>query len=197
MSKWEPAIQAFEAQDRLQPPPEGAALFVGSSSIGGWDLPRWFPDRVVINRGFGGSDLCDSVHFAERIILRYRPKVVVVYAGDNDIAGGKPPEEVAADFAALVDKVLIPLPHTRVVFIGIKPSLARWHLVDKVRQANADIMAIAATHERIDYVDVDEAMLGPDGTPRPELFRDDGLHMTDGGYEIWTSLVAPLLDGSG
>ena len=197
MNKWEPAIEAFEAQDRVQPPPEGAALFVGSSSIGGWDLPRWFPGRAVINRGFGGSCMGDSLHFAERIILPYKPKVVVVYAGDNDIAGGTRPEQVASDAAAIVDQVLPALPHTRVVFIGIKPSLARWHLAEPIRQANRGIAAVAAAHERVDYVDVDDAMLGPDGTPRPELYREDGLHMTDAGYEIWTNLVAPHLDESG
>src|SRR5262245_12586451 len=125
-ARWEKAIAAFEEQDRKQPPPRNAYLFAGSSSIRLWNLPRSFPDLEVINRGFGGSQIADTVHFAPRIILKHQPRMVLLYAGDNDLAAGRTPEQVLADFKALVQVVHKELPKTRVAFLSIKPSLARW-----------------------------------------------------------------------
>jgi len=120
-SPWEKEIRAFEAKDQQQPPPGGAVLFVGSSSIRLWKLDESFPDVKTINRGFGGSHLADSVAFAERIVIPYRPKLIVLYAGDNDLAAGKTPERVLADFKQFVAKVEAALPETRIAFISIKP----------------------------------------------------------------------------
>lgn len=192
--RWEPVIAAFEAQDRQSPPPQEGILFVGSSSIRMWDVKKSFPDLPVINRGFGGSQIADSVRYAERIVLPYRPKVVVFYAGDNDIAAGKSPSVVAGDFREFVHKVHEALPQTRIVFIAIKPSIRRWALVDKVRQANRLIRADADGEERLEFVDVDGPMIGEDGKPRAELFAADGLHLNGEGYKLWADLVRPHLD---
>jgi lysophospholipase L1-like esterase len=192
--RWESAIAAFETQDRQSPPPQEGILFIGSSSIRLWDVKRSFPGLPVINRGFGGSQIVDSVRYAERILLPYRPKVVVLYAGDNDIAAGKSPEEVARDFEAFVATVHRCLPQTRIVFIGIKPSLRRWGLVDKMREANRRIRDITAIDERLEYVDVDGPMIGADGKPRAELFQADGLHLNPEGYKLWADLVRSHLD---
>ncbi|NUQ66342.1 MAG: hypothetical protein HUU20_28095 [Pirellulales bacterium] len=191
--RWEPAIAAMEAQDRESPPPENGILFVGSSSIRMWEVKQSFPDLPVINRGFGGSQIADSVRYADRIVLPYRPRVIVFYAGDNDIAAGKTPEQVADDFKAFVGKVRDGLPRTRIVFIGIKPSIRRWAMVDKMREANRLIRALAAEDERLEYVDVDAPMIGHDGKPRAELFRSDGLHLSAEGYRRWADLVRPHL----
>ena len=101
-SRWEKTIAAFEQQDKAKPPPKNAVLFVGSSSIVRWDVKKSFPDLDVINRGFGGSEIADSVHFAPRIIVPYEPRLIVFYAGDNDLAAGKTPERICADFRELV-----------------------------------------------------------------------------------------------
>ena len=135
-SRWERSISAFEERDKESPPPPGAILFVGSSSIAGWDVEKYFPDLQVINRGFGGSQIADSVEFADRIIIPYEPKTIVFYAGDNDIAAGKSPEEVAADYRALVEKIHAALPDTRILFVCIKASTARWAMADKMRETN-------------------------------------------------------------
>ena len=116
-NRWETKIRGFEARDAERMPPPGGILFVGSSSIVGWKLEECFPDLPVINRGFGGSHVADSLHFAERIILPYRPKIVVLYAGDNDVAAGKSPQRVLDDFQRLVQKVHDALPNTRILFI--------------------------------------------------------------------------------
>jgi lysophospholipase L1-like esterase len=156
-------------------------------------VAKSFPGMDVINRGFGGSELADSVYFAPRIVLPYEPRTVVLYAGDNDLASGKTPEQVAADFREFTRIVLAKLPKARIVYISIKPSPSRWKLVDKSRQANELIAAHCKSDERLVYVDVTAAMLGADGKPKAELFRGDGLHLNAKGYEIWASLLKPHL----
>lgn len=188
IAKWEPEIAKLE----LKQPPAGGIVFVGSSSIRMWKLDKSFSDLPAINRGFGGSQLADTVHYFDRLVTSVKPKVVVVYAGDNDIAGGKTPEKVAADFTALCEKCKAAVPDAKLIYIGIKPSIARWKLVDKVRAANSQMQAIAQKHGAT-FVDVDKAMLGDNGEPKAELFLKDGLHMTDAGYEIWKGLLLPHL----
>ena len=192
-ARWEGAIAAFERADRQEPPPKGAVLFVGSSSIRLWDLPKSFPHLTVINRGFGGSHLADAVHFADRLILRHEPRTVVVYAGDNDLAAGKSPERVGKDFRALVRTVRHELPRTGIVYVAIKPSLKRWQLAEQVRAANSLIRQICESDERLAFVDVFDPMLGDDGMPRPELFVKDGLHLSKKGYALWARLLRPHL----
>ena len=192
-NRWEPAIQRFEKQDEKDPPPKGATLFVGSSSILLWDLEEYFPGMEVINRGFGGSHISDSVYFADRIVIKHRPKTVVFFAGGNDIAAGKTAETVADDFRQFVAKVHSELPETRILVIAIKPSIARWHLVDKIRDANARIEAFTKTADRVEFVDVFPAMIGDDGNVRTDLFVKDGLHLNDKGYELWTFILMPYL----
>jgi lysophospholipase L1-like esterase len=166
---------------------------VGSSSIRLWKLGESFPGIEAINRGFGGSELADSVRYADRIVIAYRPKLVVLYAGDNDLAAGKTPERVAADFKQFVAKVHAALPKTRILYIGIKPSLSRWKLIDKIRDTNRRIKALAATDARLVFIDGEQSVLGPDGKPRPELFQPDGLHLNAAGYRVWAELVRPHL----
>jgi lysophospholipase L1-like esterase len=193
-NRFENQIQRFEEQDAEQPPPEDAALFVGSSSIRMWDLEKYFPDFEVINRGYGGSTIADSIHFAERIVIPYKPRVIVFYAGDNDIALGKTPKQVFEDYKTFVRKIRGALPEVRIVFIAIKPSIARWQLVDKMRDANRSIHAFTKKHDFLEYVDIETPMIGTDGKPRPELFIEDGLHLSDKGYVLWSSLVKPNLE---
>ena len=190
---WEPAIAAFEESDRSSPPPAGEIVFVGSSSIRLWDVHRYFPDLRIINRGFGGSQLSDAVRYAERIVTPYQPRIVVVYAGDNDIYAGATSEQVTISFEQFVRLVRARVPGVRIVFIGIKPSLQRWDVIERTRLANELIRAYAEHDDGVAFVDVDQAMLGWDERPRPELFVADGLHMTPAGYELWSALLRPLL----
>jgi lysophospholipase L1-like esterase len=192
-SRWESAIAAFEKQDRENPPPKNAFLFVGSSSIRLWDLNKSFPGMDVINRGFGGSQLADSVHFAPRLVLKHEPRMVLLYAGDNDLALGKTPEQVHADFKDFVKVVHDKFPKTRIAFLSIKPSVARWRLIDKVRKANALIEAECKADDRMVFIDVGKPLLDDDGKPRKEFFVFDGLHLNARGYEAWAAVVRPYL----
>jgi lysophospholipase L1-like esterase len=191
--KWEKDIAAFEAQDRMSQPSENGIVFIGSSSIRRWDLKRSFPDLPAINRGFGGSQLADSVKYVPRIVVPYRPKTVVLYAGDNDIPSGKCPEQIAADFAAFVKAVRGQLPETKVVFLAIKPSPSRWKFYEQQQTANRLIREQCESGKNLVYVDLVAPMLGEDGMPRRELFVKDQLHLSDAGYELWAKVLAPHL----
>ena len=192
--RWEKDIAAFEAADRKNPPPGNGVLFIGSSSIRNWkSLAADFPGLKVLNRGFGGSKIQDSIHFFDRIVKPYEPSVIVFYAGDNDINGGHTPKQVYENFKIFAGLVETHLPATRLVFIAIKPSLKRWNLASEMRKANTKIRHYAWFHRRVNYADIWKQMLGNDGKPRHELFVKDGLHLTEEGYRIWTQVVAQKL----
>ena len=193
-NRWEDAIADFEEQDRESPPPRDAALFVGSSSIRMWNLVASFDGLETINRGFGGSDIADSTHFFERIVLPYSPRVVVLYAGDNDISRGKSAEEVEADFNAFASQMRAHLPEAKLFFLAIKPSVARWELWPVMRDANARIAAFAEEDAKLVFVDTATPMLGEDGRPKEELLAGDGLHLSEAGYALWTSILKPYLE---
>lgn len=194
-SKWEDAIQAFESADRTNPPPRDAILFIGSSSIRRWtSLAADFAEFKVFNRGFGGSQIADSIAFAPRIVIPYRPKMICLYAGDNDLAAGKSPERVFADFKEFVRTVHDALPETRIVFITIKPSPAREKLLEQARAANQLVRDYCDADERLVYADVFTPMLDAAGKPRAELFVKDMLHTNEAGYALWTSVLRPVLD---
>jgi lysophospholipase L1-like esterase len=192
-AKWEKEIGRFEKQDKDRLPPKDATLFAGSSSIRLWNLAKSFPGKAVINRGFGGSQIADSTHFAPRIILPNKPRLIVFYAGDNDIAAGKTPERVAEDFRKFAKLIHASLPKTKIVFIGIKPSLARLAMREKQKKANDLIEAYCKKDDRLVYLDVEKPMLGDDGKPRKDLLAKDGLHMSEKGYKIWASMLEPYL----
>ena len=192
--RWEEAIRAFEESDRENPPPKGGIVFLGSSSFRRWDLDQSFPGKGLINRGFGGSQMADALRYLDRIVLPLAPRTLLVYEGDNDIGNGKSPETVEEEFRALVARVHASLPMTKVVFVSVKPSIRRWHLIGKAREANARVKAFAGEHPLVDFVDVGGPLLGPDGKPRRDLFVEDELHLNDAGYAIWADLVAPHLD---
>jgi lysophospholipase L1-like esterase len=193
-ARWEQEIAAIQQRDAEQKPPLGATVFVGSSSIRLWDLKKSFPELTLVNHGFGGSTIADSVHFVEPLVLKLEPKTIVFYAGDNDVQNGLSPQQVHADFQAFVKAVREKLPETKIVYLPIKPSPSRWKLFDKQQEANRLIREMAAQDpKRLVYIDTVTPMLGDDGQPRPELFQKDMLHMNEAGYAIWNKLVLPQL----
>lgn len=191
--RWESAIQAFEKSDREKPPPEGAILFSGSSTIRMWKTAESFPDLPVINRGFGGSQIADTLRHADRIILPYKPRIIVFYAGSNDLASGKTPEQAFESWKAFTRKVHEALPRTRILFIGIKPTNRRWDQRDLQKKLNALVAAHAKEDPRRGYLETEPAFLGEDGKPRADLLLPDGLHLNPEGYKVLTALVRPHL----
>ncbi len=193
---WALQISAYEKADRAHPPKPGVIVFTGSSSIRFWHtLPDDMKPLDVINRGFGGSQIAQVNYYAARIIFPYRPRAVVLYAGDNDLSWpwSKSPEQVFADFKQFVQIIHAQLPDTWIYYISMKPSVLRWSNWDKEKKTNELIAAYIQSQPRVQFIDVDPAMLDAQGKPRAELFRWDGLHMNTKGYEVWTSIIKPVL----
>jgi lysophospholipase L1-like esterase len=191
--RWERFGAAYDEADKVSPPLKHQIVFVGSSTIRRWDVASYFPDLKIINRGIDGTELSDALKYIDRLVLRYEPRLVVVYAGDNDIGGGKLSEQVSVDFERFVRAVQTRLPETRILYIGIKPSPLRWLQVDRMRLANQVIRTICERDDRLAFLDFDNLMLGWDEKPRRELYVEDGLHLSPQGYQLWTAVLRPYL----
>jgi len=190
---WEKNIQAFELWDSKNSYPDDAVLFVGSSSIVMWKTRDYFPELKVINRGFGGSQIAEVNYFAERIVFPYKPKAIVFYAGDNDIAKGKTAQRVFEDYKKFVEATAKNIPRTPIIFIGIKASRSRWKLWGEMKEANMLIKNFSAGKENLFYFDSATPLLGDDGRPKPELFKADQLHLSKEGYKLWTEQLRPII----
>jgi lysophospholipase L1-like esterase len=198
IARWQGSLDDFAAADRQQAPTTGGVVFVGSSSIRLWDkLETQFGEPVkIVKRGFGGSRLSDCATLAQRLVIPYEPRLVVVYAGDNDLAEGATPQEVLASFASFVEGVRAKLPATRIAYVSIKPSPARLGLMPKIRETNQLLAAFTAGHDNLDYIDIFTPMLDANGQPRRALFRADALHLNDDGYALWRGVIAGHLGSS-
>lgn len=190
-------IDAFRRLDSLQRPPAQPILFAGSSSIRGWKtLAQDFQGYPVLNRGFGGSSLPDLIRFVHETIVQYNPRQVYIYCGENDLAASDTvtPRMVRDRFRQLYRILRHSLaPRTPIVFLSIKPSVARWQLQDRFIETNRLIRAFISKKRKVSYVDVHSPMLDATRNVRPELFIADNLHMNAAGYAIWTSVIAPTL----
>jgi len=192
--RWEKEIAACEQMDRTNPPPRGGLLFIGSSTIRLWKtLAQDFPDHRVINRGFGGSQIVDATHFAERVIFPYAPRMILLRAGGNDLWAGKSPEQVFADFQEFVKKVHARLPDTDIVFISLSPSIARWKQAEQEKALNGLVEDYVRGKAHLKYLETYPMVLGADGQPRPELFVADQLHFNAEGYRLLADRVRPCL----
>lgn len=194
-ARWKDSFDAFSAADERHAPAAGGVVFVGSSSIRLWDnLEEDFQALpVVVKRGFGGSRLSDCSDHVARLVLPYKPKLVIVYAGDNDLAEGATPEEVLASFKRFVEGVHTALPATRIAYLSIKPSPLRAPLMAQARAANQLIRDYAVGVPALDYIDIYSKMLDAAGQPRAELFGPDRLHLSRAGYALWRQEIAAHL----
>jgi lysophospholipase L1-like esterase len=196
---WEPEIRRLERHDRRGMPPEGVIVFTGSSSIRFWKtLKEDMSPLRVLNRGFGGSQIFEVTHYVDRIVLPYRPRGVVLYAGENDIAGVKfsrkrSAEELQNDFQQFCFAVHSHLPQAAIYYVSIKPLKLRLRLWPEMQKANRLIERFTESDMRLHFVDVSTAMLDAAGEPRRDLFKWDGIHMNEEGYVIWTRILRPIL----
>ena len=193
--KWEETISSLELRDEKSFPKEGAILFTGSSSIAMWnDISKYFPEKEILNRGFGGSEFSDLIHYADRVIYPYKPSKVFIYEGDNDLAAGEPIDNIVKEAIKLREEIAAELPGTSVIFISPKPSISRWNLKEKYQDLNKKLRDYAGGTEQTFFADVWTPMLNVNGEVREDLFLEDGLHMNSKGYEIWQRVLAPYLE---
>lgn len=191
VARWGDSLAAFEKSDKAARPAPGGVLFVGSSSIRLWPhLPDDFRQVTVINRGFGGSTMADCSLLADQLVVQYRPRHVVVYAGDNDLAEGRTPRQVLESFQEFVRTVRNELPDTRISYISVKPSPLREPLLERAREVNTLVSNYLAELPNASYIDVFTPMLDGEGRPRTDLYGPDRLHMNAAGYTLWKQLIA-------
>lgn len=186
-------IAAFAKANEAGPAVPDATLFLGSSSIRLWDIRGSFPDTGTVNRGFGGATTRDVLHYYPRLLPRAKPRSVLVYVGENDLAAGATPAEVAGNILSLLKRLRADYPKARIAYLSLKPSPIRWTLWPKMAAVN---MTIAARTRAggFEYLDVGSVLLARDGLPDASLFGPDGLHMNARGYLRWTQLVDAWLD---
>jgi lysophospholipase L1-like esterase len=190
-------IEAFEAQDRLQPPPKHAVLLTGASSLRMWkDVGKSLAPLPVINRGFGGSYTTEVLGYMDRITLPYEPRVVVFHCGGNDINAGDPPAAPLARIRTYVQRLRDKNPHTAIVFMTttLAPSRrAKWPLL---AEFNTGLAAYCKQEKNVSLVDVNAALNGPDGEPKAGHYLPDNLHPSDEGYVAIAALLKPAVDAA-
>jgi lysophospholipase L1-like esterase len=188
-------IQSFKTEDSLRRPPRKAIVFVGSSSFRMWkDVQKDFPKHKIVNRGFGGSSLPHVISYANEIIIPYKPRQVVVYCGENDFMNDTVTSDIVTRrFVTLFDLLRDEIPRAEIVFVSMKPSPSRQHLMTEIATANAAIRDFLSKKRRAKYVDIWHDMLDSSGAPRKELFLKDMLHMNADGYAIWQKALEPHL----
>lgn len=187
-------IQNFQRLDSISHPPEKAIVFVGSSSIRMWDnLEAQYKTYPVINRGFGGSNLVHANAYINELVLKHKPRQVVIYSGENDIADGASGEETSKRFITFYSNLRKHLPETPIEYISIKLSPSRMQYAKEILKANALIKQYLKKQKNSHFIEVNAYMLDKLGQPRPELFKEDMLHMKPEGYAIWTKQITPFL----
>jgi lysophospholipase L1-like esterase len=192
-AQWEKEIAAFEKSDLTNPPPRNAVEFLGSSTIRRWTtLAQDFPGQPVYNRGFGGSEIEDSTHFAPRVIFPYAPRMIIFRAGGNDLWAGKTPEQVFADFQEFTAVVHAKLPETEIVFISWNPTPSRWKQHEQEKTLNRLVENFARQTPHLKYIETYDLPLGADGQLRPELFVADQLHFNVDGYKLLADRVRSI-----
>ena len=186
-------IGTFVTWDSKNSFPKDGNLFVGSSSIRFWPTAQAFPGKPIVNRGFGGSELSDVIHFYEQLIEPYSPSRIFLYGGDNDIGNGKPADQVFEDYLQFVAMLRTDLPDSELVFISIKPSKARWELWPEMVEANRLVREYAMKHDNLEYADLATPLLDSEGKPK-DVYVEDGLHLNEEGYRLWQKALAPFLE---
>ena len=193
-NRFEKNVAAYEAADKASPPPQGAVLLVGDSQFYRWKtLAEDLPGYTIVNRGIDSFTMTDVVFFADRLVLPYKPRLIVVHAGGNDVITGRTAVQVRGDFQAFVRKVRETLPSVPIAFSSVTPGPGRWSQAAVRRETNSAIKAYVASDPRLIYIDLWSAMLGPDGGPREDLWVEDRIHPNHAGYELRAGIMRPIL----
>ncbi|MDZ7897309.1 MAG: GDSL-type esterase/lipase family protein [Arcicella sp.] len=188
-------IKAFERQDSISIPREGQILLAGSSTFRLWTtFQQDLKDFSVINRGFGGSQMSDLNYYFDRIVLKYKPKIILVYEGDNDLNAGENPDSVIREFKGFVQMVKVKLPNTKIAFCSIRPSLARTAILDKQKSVNQAITKFSKKKKNVYFIDIQKDFYLPNGQLMQNIFVADKLHLNQKGYEIWAKATRKFLN---
>jgi lysophospholipase L1-like esterase len=193
-NRFEKTVQAYEASDKSTPPPKGAILLLGDSQFYRWKtLHDDLPEYTIINRGIDAFQFSDILNFFDRLVAPYKPRMIVMHVGGNDVHNGKTAERTLADFKTFVAKARAVQPDIPIAFSSITPGPGRWDEADRRKQTNRLIKDYIATQKNLHFIDLWDAMLTPDGKPREELWVEDRIHPNHEGYLVRVKIMRPLL----
>ena len=193
-NRFEKQVQVYEAADSAAPPPPNAILLVGDSQFFRWKtLNEDLPDYTIINRGIDSFQFSDVLRFYDRLVTPYKPRMIVLHVGGNDVHNGKSAEQVLADFKSFVAKVRATQPQIPIAFSSITPGPGRWDEADRRKETNKLIKDYIATQKNLHFIDLWDAMLTTDGKPREELWVADRIHPNREGYLVRVKIMRPLL----
>ena len=194
-TRWEETMQRFEQQDLLDPPPEGAILLTGSSSIARWNdqAAAALAPLTVIPRGFGGSVMGDVLYHLERVALKYKPRAILIYEGDNDTSYGMPENKILGQLKQIIAKIHDQLPTARIYVMSVKPSVLRQNVWSNAEKVNRGYEAIAKNDPLVYHIDSASPFLKANGSVMTDIFVDDNLHLNDMGNLIWGSTIRAAL----
>ena len=190
-------IKAFRSEDSIQKPKDGMILFIGSSSFRLWsDAKEDFHNPNIVNRAFGGATLPDVINYENDVVLKYNPKKIFIYCGENDIASSEKvtPEIVFGNFKTLYQSIRNRFPQTPIVYVSIKPCILRWSMKDRMMATNALITNYLSKEKNTVFVNIWDKMLDEKGEPIKDIFREDNLHMNKKGYAIWIKEMKTLVN---
>ena len=182
--------------NEANPAPTGGVVFVGSSSIRLWKtLASDMQPMPVLNRGFGGSRLFDSIYYSDELISKHEPSLVVLFSGTNDISGSKPKsaQQVCSLFRQLVQRLRWQDHKLTICNIAITPTMARKEHIAIVREANRLIRMECEADPLLEFVDPTVDLVDANGRPDLRFFRRDQLHLNKRGYAVWTRHLRPLV----
>ncbi len=189
-------IKAFRKADSISKPPKNAILLIGSSSFTKWkDVQEYFPEHTMLNRGFGGSSLTDVIYYANDVVLKYQPKQILIYCGENDIAGSSTvnADTVFERFKILYGMIRSKFKKVPIAYISMKPSPSREKYLETMQKGNELIKSFMEKQKKAAYIDVYHSMYDADGKILTNIFLSDKLHMNAAGYKIWQGIIAPYL----
>lgn len=193
-NRFENNVRAYEAANSTNPPPQNAILLVGDSQFFRWKtLAEDLPDFTIVNRGIDSFQTSDLVYFADRLVVPYHPRMIVLHVGGNDVHVGKSPEQTLADFKSFVAKVRAHFPSVPIAFSSLTPGPGRWEEAPKRKETNRVLKQYIATQPNLLFIDLWDAMLTPEGKPRQDLWVADGVHPNHAGYLLRVKIMRPLL----
>jgi len=187
-------VRLYEAADKTNPPPQNAILLAGDSQFYRWKtVAEDLPGYTVINRGVDSFQTSDLLYFADRLVLPYHARLIILHVGGNDVHGGKTPEQVLADFKSLVAKIRATQPTVPIAFTSLTPGPGRREEFDRRKATNRVLQNYIATQPGLRFIDLWDAMLTPDGKPREDLWVADGVHPNHAGYLLRVKIMLPML----